>query len=109
MVEVKKRGEQVIRRDVLVQKHGLNERQSKAMEYLLQHGKLTIKDFEVLCPEVNRHSLQRELNGFLGKGLISEVGAGPLTQRAIMCCQSYDKLWHGAVTLLWQMQWQERI
>ncbi len=77
MVEVKKRGEQVIRRDVLVQKHGLNERQSKAMEYLLQHGKLTIKDFEVFCPEVNRRSLQRDLNGFLGKGLIFEVGASP--------------------------------
>ena len=27
MIEVKQRGEQVIRRDVLVQKHGLNKRQ----------------------------------------------------------------------------------
>ena len=31
MIEVKERGEQVISRDVLVQKHGLNERQSKAL------------------------------------------------------------------------------
>jgi len=34
MIEVKERGEQVIRRDVLVQKHGLNERQGKALGYL---------------------------------------------------------------------------
>ncbi|MDB4264645.1 hypothetical protein N9893_01125 [bacterium] len=32
MIEVKDRGEQVIRRDVLVKKHGLNERQGKAIE-----------------------------------------------------------------------------
>ena len=38
MVEVKERGEQVIRRDVLVQKHSLNERQAKAIECLLKIG-----------------------------------------------------------------------
>ena len=77
MIEVKERGERVIRRDVIVQKQGLNERQGKAIEYLLTHGKLTIKDFEELCPEVNRRSLQRDLKVFLEKGLIKEAGAGP--------------------------------
>ncbi len=32
---------------------------------------------EVLCPEVNRRSLQRDLKAFLEKGLIKETGAGP--------------------------------
>jgi Fic family protein len=77
MIEVKERGERVIRRDVIVQKQGLNERQGKAIEFLLTHGKLTIKDFEELCPEVNRRSLQRDLKAFLEKGLIKETGAGP--------------------------------
>ncbi len=77
MIEVKKRGEQIIRRDVLVQKHGLNERQGKAIEFLLGHGKLTIQNFEGLCPDVNRRSLQRDLRGMLDKGLIKEIGAGP--------------------------------
>ncbi len=77
MLEVKKRGEQVIRRDVLVQKHGLNERQGKAIEFLLVHGKLTIQNFEGLCPDVNRRSLQRDLKGILDKELIKEIGAGP--------------------------------
>jgi Fic family protein len=77
MIEVKERGEQVIRRDVLVQKHSLNERQSKALGYLLQNDKLTIQDFESLCPDVNRRSLQRDLKGMLDKKLILEIGAGP--------------------------------
>jgi predicted transcriptional regulator len=77
MIEAKERGEWVILRDVMVQKHGLNERQGKAMEFLLTHGKLTIKDFETLCPEMNRRSLQRDLKAFLEKGLIKETGAGP--------------------------------
>lgn len=75
MIEVKERGEQVIRRDVLAQKHGLNERQSKAIGYLIQHGNLTIQDFEKFCPNVNRRSLQRDLKGILEKGLVITEGA----------------------------------
>jgi len=75
MVEVKERGEQVIRRDVLTQKHNLNERQTKAIEYLLQYGRLTIQDYEVLCPEVNRRSLQRDLKIMIKKELIAADGA----------------------------------
>ena len=77
MIEVKERGDQVIRRDILVKKHGLNERQGKAIDFLLTHGKLTIKDYEGICPEVNRRSLQRDLKAFLEKGLIKETGTGP--------------------------------
>ncbi len=75
MIEVKERGEQVIKRDVMVQKHSLNERQAKALGYLLQNEKLTIQDFESLCPDVNRRSLQRDLKGMLDKQLISSEGA----------------------------------
>jgi Fic family protein len=77
MIEVKERGEQVIRRDVLVQKYELNERQGKALGFLLEHKQLTIQDFESLCPDVNRRSLQRDLKGLLDKELILEIGAGP--------------------------------
>lgn len=41
----------------------------------MQHGRLTIQDFEALCPEVNRRSLQRDLKGLLEKGLLTEEGA----------------------------------
>ena len=76
MIEVRDRGEQVIRRDVLVQQQGLNERQAKAIGYLMWNAELTIQEFEALCPEVNRRSLQRDLKGMLDKNLIVEVGAG---------------------------------
>ena len=75
MVEVKARGEQVIRRDVLVQKHSLNDRQGKAIEFLLAHGKLTIQDYEKLCPKVNLRSLQRDLKGMQDKDLVTTEGA----------------------------------
>jgi Fic family protein len=75
MIEVKERGEKVIRRDVLTQRHNLNERQAKAIEYLLQYDRLTIQDYEVLCPEVNRRSLQRDLKIMIEKELIDSEGA----------------------------------
>ncbi|MBM9514249.1 Fic family protein [Desulfogranum marinum] len=75
MIEVKKRGEQVIRRDVMVQKHSLNDRQSKACGFLLEHKKLTIQDYEKLCPEVNRRSLQRDLKAMQDKEIVKSAGA----------------------------------
>ena len=39
LTEVKQRGEQVIRRDVLVKQHGLSERQSEALQHVLKHGR----------------------------------------------------------------------
>ncbi len=75
MIEVKKRGKQVIRRDILTQKYNLNERQTKAIEYILQHDRLTIQTYEGLCPEVNRRSLQRDLKIMTEKELIGSEGA----------------------------------
>ncbi|MCL4694797.1 MAG: Fic family protein [Candidatus Hydrogenedentes bacterium] len=75
MIEVRERGEQVIRRDVLVQQHALNERQEKALGHLIRHGRLTIQEFETLCPGVNRRSLQRDLKEMLDKKLIRAEGA----------------------------------
>ena len=75
MIEVKKRGEQVIRRDILVQKHNLNGRQAKALDFLFQNGKLAIQDFEKICPDVNRRSLQRDLKVLQEKELVALEGA----------------------------------
>jgi Fic family protein len=75
MIEVKERGEQVIRRDVLLNKYELNERQGKALGFLLEHKKLSIQDYEKLCPDVNRRSLQRDLKGMLDKELVTSEGA----------------------------------
>jgi len=75
LVEVKDRGEQAIRRDVLIQDFGLSERQGRAMGHVLEHGTMTIQDFESLCPDVNRRSLQRDLRVLVEMNLLVSEGA----------------------------------
>ena len=75
LTEVRERGEQAIRRDVLIKEHGLSDRQAKALGHILEHGSLTIQDFERLCPEVNRRSLQRDLKSMADIGLLVSEGA----------------------------------
>jgi Fic family protein len=75
LAEVKERGEQAIRQDVLIREHGLSERQAKAIAYILENGSLTIQDFERLCSNVNRRSLQRDLRAMLGMKLLVSEGA----------------------------------
>lgn len=75
LAEVRQRGEQAIRQDVLVKQHGLSDRQAKAVQHLLEHGSLIIQDFERLCPEVNRRTLQRDLKAMVDKGFLFAEGA----------------------------------
>lgn len=77
MLEVRIRGEQVIRRDVLVRQHSLNKRQEGALGLALSNGRFEIIDFESACPAVSKRTLQRDPSGLLAAGLIKEVGAGP--------------------------------
>ncbi|MBW2264440.1 MAG: Fic family protein, partial [Deltaproteobacteria bacterium] len=74
LTEVKQRGERAIRRDVIARQHGLSERQSRALLHVLDHGSLTIKDFERLCPDVNRRSLQKDLKKLGESGLLVAEG-----------------------------------
>jgi Fic family protein len=75
LAEVRERGEQAIRHDVLVKKHGLSDRQARALGHILEQGSLTIQDFERLCPDVNRRSLQRDLKAMVDMGLLVSEGA----------------------------------
>lgn len=74
LAEVKARGEIAIRRDVLVRKHRLNDRQAAAIEYLLLASNIDIRIFEGLCPAVVRRTLQRDLTALEAKGLIRQAG-----------------------------------
>ena len=75
LAEVRERGEQAIRRDVLIKEHGLSDRQAKALGHILEHGSLTIQDFERLYPDINRRSLQRDLKAMVDMGLLASEGA----------------------------------
>jgi len=82
LAEVRERGEKAIRRDVLIKKHKLSDRQAKALGHILEHDCLTIQDYERLCPEINRRSLQRDLKAMMDMGLlISEGGTNKLIYR----------------------------
>jgi len=75
LAEVRERGEQAIRRDVFIKEHDLSDRQAKALGHILEHGRLTIQDFERLCPDINRRSLQRDLKVMVDMGLLVSEGA----------------------------------
>jgi Fic family protein len=75
LTEVRERGEQAIRRDVLVKEHGLSDRQARALGHILEQGSLTIQDLERLYPDVNRRSLQRDLKAMVDMGLLVSEGA----------------------------------
>ena len=75
MIEVKERGEQVIRRDVLVQKHGLNERQTKVLDLLMNKTSAHISEIEELCSGVTRRTLQRDMNGLIALNLVRITGS----------------------------------
>jgi len=49
--------------------------QAKAIGHILEHGSLSIQDFERLCPDVNRRSLQRDLKAMVDMRLSIWEGA----------------------------------
>jgi len=79
MNEVRQRGERVIRRDVLVRKHGLNERQAVVVEALLEGGPLGMEEVEALIPGVTRRTLQRDIRGLVEAGITVAEGAARAT------------------------------
>ena len=56
------------------QSHSLNTRQQTALTQVLEEGHLTIQEFEKLCPERSRRTLQRDLKQLVEKGLLKSEG-----------------------------------
>ena len=73
LAEVRTRGERAIRQDVLIKERGLSDRQVKALSRIVEYGSLTIKEFERLCPEVSRRSLQRDVRAMIEQGIVEEA------------------------------------
>jgi len=77
LAEVRERGEQAIRRDVMAKQKNLSDRQALALSHILAHGSLNIQDFERLSPHVTRRTLQRDLKLMVDKGLVAEKATSP--------------------------------
>ncbi len=54
----------------------LSPRQAVALNHIHGYGSLTIQDYETLCPDVNRRTLQRDLRVLVDIGLLTTEGAG---------------------------------
>ncbi|GAB4425685.1 MAG: ATP-binding protein [Anaerolineae bacterium] len=52
----------------------MNERQIKAMTYLEQNGRITNRDYQQLCPDVNPETLRLDLADLVDKGLLLKIG-----------------------------------
>ena len=77
--EVQERGEQVIRRDVILlraREAGVRDRALSALAFLLERGKGAVREMEAAL-DVNRRTLQRDLTQLVEKGFVREVGSGP--------------------------------
>jgi len=74
--EVKARGEQAIRADVIAASKKLNARQASLVATFLERSKLTLAETEKRFPDVARRTLQRDLKLLVDAGLIGERGHG---------------------------------
>ena len=73
--KVKRRGELAIQQDILARRHDLADRQIRALGHVLQYGRFTIREFELLGLGVQRRTLQRDLRGLIKKGLLLRRGS----------------------------------
>lgn len=73
--EVKSLGKQAIEQDIMAKQHHLSDRQKLAIEYIAKYGGISIQQFQVLCPDVTRRTLQRELKELMDKKILITTGA----------------------------------
>ncbi|MEW6493637.1 MAG: TetR/AcrR family transcriptional regulator [Cyanobacteriota bacterium] len=67
-------GREFVPYDVLCQQYQLSQRQCQALMFAIAQGGLTIQNFEAICPDTSRRTLQRELRGMVEKGLLLPEG-----------------------------------
>ncbi len=53
---------------------GLTERQIKAMNFVLDHGRITNSDYSTLCPDVSSETLRRDLADLVERDLLLRIG-----------------------------------
>ncbi len=52
-----------------------NERQNKALAYIQQHGRITNREYQGLCPNVTPETLRLDLVDLVEQGVLLKVGA----------------------------------
>jgi hypothetical protein len=57
---------------------GLLQRQIKAMNFALEHSRISLSDFGRLCPTVSPGALRRDLDDLVKYDLLLRVSEGPV-------------------------------
>ncbi len=73
--EVKSLGKEAIEQDLIIKQYHLSARQKLAIKYISKNGSITIQQFEKICPDVTRRTLQRELKELVEKNILMTTGA----------------------------------
>jgi Fic family protein len=93
MLEVKQRGELAIKRDLIVRKYDLSERQRKGIDFALAKGNISMKEFEEICKGTTRRTLERDMKALVEKNLFKPEGAtNKLVYVLQLVTQTSDKL-----------------
>ncbi len=53
----------------------MNERQAKALAYIQQHGRITNREYQKLCPDYSSETLRLDLVDLVQQGVLLKVGA----------------------------------
>jgi len=53
----------------------LNQRQEKALTYLLEKGRVTNREYQELCPEVSSETIRRDLADLVSKNVLLKIGS----------------------------------
>jgi ATP-dependent DNA helicase RecG len=52
----------------------VTERQARALQYVRDHGRITNRDYQTLCPDVTPETLRTDLGDLVEKGVLMRVG-----------------------------------
>jgi len=56
-------------------KYELKNCRQRAVAFILEHGAMTIQEYQKLCPKSARRTLQRELKEMVDNGVLAQEGA----------------------------------
>ncbi len=52
----------------------MNERQAKALAYIQQHGRITNREYQTLCPNVSPETLRLDMVDLVERGILLKIG-----------------------------------
>ncbi len=52
----------------------VTERQARALQYVREHGRITNRDYQTICPDVSAETLRTDLSDLVEKGVLMRIG-----------------------------------